>query len=159
MTLKGKHDSMKHLFCQGKLPDGKEIAVKRLSKPRLKVKRSSKMSLHLQENFNIYSAGILQREEEKMLIYEYMRTRAIYGLYFDVDPIRRYILDWRKRVQIIEGLTQGLLYLQEFSNFTIIHRDIKSSNILLDEDMNLRYQTLVWLGSSGKMNSKQTQEG
>jgi len=45
------------------------------------------------------------------------------------------MLDWRKRVQIIEGLTQGLLYLQEYSNFTIIHRDIKSSNVLLDEEM------------------------
>ncbi|KAG6739885.1 hypothetical protein POTOM_057503 [Populus tomentosa] len=55
---------------------------------------------------------------------------------FDVDPVRRYKLDWRKRVQIIEGLTQGLLYLQEYSNFTIIHRDVKSSNVLLDEEMN-----------------------
>lgn len=60
----------------------------------------------------------------------------MFKVYFDVDPIRRYMLDWRKRVQIIEGLTQGLLYLQEYSNFTIIHRDIKSSNILLDEEMN-----------------------
>ena len=46
------------------------------------------------------------------------------------------MLDWRKRVHIIEGITQGLLYLQEYSNFTIIHRDLKASNILLDKDMN-----------------------
>lgn len=52
------------------------------------------------------------------------------------DPIRRYELDWIKRVQIIDGITQGLLYLQEYSNFTIIHRDLKSSNILLDHDLN-----------------------
>ena len=53
-----------------------------------------------------------------------------------VDPLRRYLLDWRKRVHIIDGITQGLLYLQEYSNFTIIHRVIKASNVLLDSEMN-----------------------
>ena len=53
-----------------------------------------------------------------------------------VDPIRRRELDWETRVHIIEGITQGLLYLQEYSNFTIIHRDLKAGNILLDDDMN-----------------------
>lgn len=52
------------------------------------------------------------------------------------DPIRRYYLAWEKRMHIIEGITQGLLYLQEYSNFTIIHRDLKASNILLDNEMN-----------------------
>ncbi|MBA0783992.1 hypothetical protein Gotri_001620 [Gossypium trilobum] len=52
------------------------------------------------------------------------------------DPFKRHLLDWRKRVSIIEGVTQGLLYLQEYSNYTIIHRDIKASNILLDSEMN-----------------------
>lgn len=56
-------------------------------------------------------------------------------IWFYVDPIRKYILDWGKRVHIIEGITQGLLYLQEYSRLTIIHRDLKASNILLDDDM------------------------
>ncbi|KAK9274513.1 hypothetical protein L1049_021762 [Liquidambar formosana] len=51
------------------------------------------------------------------------------------DLDRRLLLDWKKRVQIIEGLTQGLLYLQEYSRLTILHRDLKASNILLDNEM------------------------
>ncbi|KAK7291976.1 hypothetical protein RIF29_07565 [Crotalaria pallida] len=50
-------------------------------------------------------------------------------------PLWRHALDWSRRVAIIEGITQGLLYLQEYSRLTIIHRDIKASNILLDYEM------------------------
>lgn len=49
--------------------------------------------------------------------------------------MKRFQLDWEKRVQIIEGIIQGLLYLQEYSRVTIIHRDLKASNILLDKDL------------------------
>ncbi|CAN1745932.1 Receptor-like serine/threonine-protein kinase SD1-8 [Linum perenne] len=56
----------------------------------------------------------------------------------NADPVRKLRLDWNKRVGIIEGVTQGLLYLQEYSNFTIIHRDIKAGNILLDDEMNAK---------------------
>lgn len=66
----------------------------------------------------------------------YLVSLLLKYLTYIVDPIRRYQLDWTKRVHIIEGITQGLLYLQEYSNFTIIHRDLKASNILLDNDMN-----------------------
>ena len=51
------------------------------------------------------------------------------------DPTRRLFLDWEKRLAIIEGVTQGLLYLQEYSAYTVIHRDLKASNILLDSEL------------------------
>lgn len=44
--------------------------------------------------------------------------------------------DWEQRAQIIEGITQGILYLQEYSNFKTVHKDLKASNILLDKEMN-----------------------
>lgn len=45
-------------------------------------------------------------------------------------------LEWGKRFQIIEGIAQGVLYIHKYSRFKIIHRDLKASNILLDEEMN-----------------------
>jgi serine/threonine protein kinase len=48
------------------------------------------------------------------------------------------LLDWKKRFDIIEGIAQGLLYLHKYSRMRVIHRDLKASNILLDENMNPR---------------------
>ena len=45
------------------------------------------------------------------------------------------LLDWNKRFSVIEGITQGLLYLHKYSRVRVIHRDLKTSNILLDENM------------------------
>ena len=45
---------------------------------------------------------------------------------------KRMQLDWRRRFQVIAGVARGLLYLHEDAHTTIIHRDIKASNILLD---------------------------
>lgn len=57
-------------------------------------------------------------------------------VYFDADPTKQGQLDWKKRFSIIEGIARGLLYLHRDSRLRIIHRDLKASNILLDEEMN-----------------------
>ena len=53
-----------------------------------------------------------------------------------IEKSRRALLDWGMRINIIEGVAQGLIYLHKHSRLRIIHRDLKASNILLDSDMN-----------------------
>ena len=52
------------------------------------------------------------------------------------DQNGRASLDWQKRFQIVMGIARGLLYLHQDSRLRIIHRDLKTSNILLDHELN-----------------------
>ena len=52
------------------------------------------------------------------------------------DATKQALLDWKMRVNIMQGITQGLLYLHKYSRLKIIHRDMKTSNVLLDNNMN-----------------------
>lgn len=119
---------------KGRLSDGQEIAVKRLSECskqgveefRNEVSLASKL-----QHVNVVQVqGFCNEKDEKILIYEYMPNKSL-GFYL-YDPVKSLKLDWES---IIEGVTQGLLYLQEYSTFTVVHRDLKASNILLDDEM------------------------
>jgi len=53
-----------------------------------------------------------------------------------VDARKKLEVDWPKRFDIVQGIARGLLYLRRDSRLKVIHRDLKVSNILLDEKMN-----------------------
>jgi len=52
------------------------------------------------------------------------------------DKIKAKLLEWPQRLHIIFGIARGLLYLHQDSQLRIIHRDLKASNILLDQKLN-----------------------
>lgn len=123
---------------KGDLPDGQEIAVKRLSQTSrqgIEELRTELLSVAKLNHKNLVRlVGVCLEEREKILVYEYMPNRSLDTFIFDVVKVKE--LDWSKRFTIINGITRGLQYLHEDSQLKIVHRDLKASNILLDSDYN-----------------------
>ncbi|BBG92724.1 Leucine-rich repeat transmembrane protein kinase, partial [Prunus dulcis] len=120
---------------RGKLGDGRLIAAKKLCLDKSQQGESEfltevKLITSVQHRNLVRLIGCCSDGPQRLLVYEYMKNRSLDLIVYGKSDR---FLNWSTRFQIIVGIARGLQYLHEDSPLRIIHRDIKASNILLDE--------------------------
>ncbi|XP_020580347.1 probable LRR receptor-like serine/threonine-protein kinase At1g56140 [Phalaenopsis equestris] len=120
---------------QGRLDDGRRIAVKQLCLGKSGQGESEflvevRMLTSIQHKNLVRLLGCCSEGSHRLVVYEFMKNRSLDCLIYENSEI---FLNWKTRFQIILGIARGLQYLHEDSNLRIVHRDIKASNILLNE--------------------------
>ncbi|CAD6272566.1 unnamed protein product [Miscanthus lutarioriparius] len=140
---------------RGVLPDGRKVAVKLMDRPGKQGEEEFEMEVELLSRLRSpYLLGLIGHCSEgghRLLVYEFMANG---GLHEHLYPNRGSCggiskLDWDTRMRIALEAAKGLEYLHERVNPPVIHRDFKSSNILLDKDFHARVSDfgLAKLGS------------
>ncbi|KAL7244066.1 hypothetical protein ACSBR1_016320 [Camellia fascicularis] len=146
-------------FGPGQLPDGREVAMKRLSscsKQGLdEFTNEVLLILTLQHKNLLRLVGFCIDGEEKLLIYEYMPNGRLDVFLF--DPRKRTQMNWSRCLNMINGIVREMLYLHEDSRLRIIHRDLRPSNVLLDSQLNPKISDFgmarIFGGSDGVTNT------
>ncbi|KAG2331769.1 hypothetical protein Bca52824_002949 [Brassica carinata] len=121
---------------RGILPSGQIIAIKRAQQGSLQGGLEFKTEIELLSRVHhknvVRLLGFCFDRSEQMLVYEYIPNGSLRDSLSGKSGIR---LDWTRRLKIALGSGKGLAYLHELADPPIIHRDIKSNNILLDENL------------------------
>ncbi|KAL0747979.1 hypothetical protein Bca101_029981 [Brassica carinata] len=124
---------------KGILPSGKLLAIKRAqqgsSQGELEFKTEIELLSRVHHKNVVKLLGFCFDRSEQMLVYEYIPNGSLTDGLSGKNGIR---LDWTRRLKIALGSSKGLAYLHELADPPIIHRDIKSNNILLDENLNAK---------------------
>lgn len=115
---------------------GQVVAVKQLDRNGLQGNREflvEVLMLSLLHHPNLVNLiGYCADGDQRLLVYEYMPLGSLEDHLHDLPPDKE-PLDWNTRMKIAAGAAKGLEYLHDKANPPVIYRDLKSSNILLDE--------------------------
>ncbi|XP_042497649.1 L-type lectin-domain containing receptor kinase IV.2-like [Macadamia integrifolia] len=125
---------------RGVLPTSKiEVAVKKISHESTQGIRGFVAEIvtvgHLRHRNLVTLLGYCRRKGELLLVYEFIPNGSLDKFLFDPSTP---VLDWTQRFQIIRGVASALFYLHEGWEQVVVHRDVKSSNVLLDGEFNAR---------------------
>ncbi|XP_047965266.1 nodulation receptor kinase-like isoform X2 [Salvia hispanica] len=126
---------------RGTLADGQEVAVKVRSATSTQGTREFDNELNLlsairHENL-VPLIGYCCENDQQILVYPFMSNGSLQDRLYGAAAKRK-VLDWPTRLSIALGAARGLTYLHTFSERCVIHRDVKSSNILLDHSMSAK---------------------
>ncbi|KAH9674150.1 protein kinase domain-containing protein [Citrus sinensis] len=121
---------------RGMLSDGQVVAIKRAQQGSMQGGLEFKTEIELLSRVHhknlVGLVGFCFEQGEQMLVYEFMANGTLRESLSGRSGIH---LDWKRRLRIALGSARGLAYLHELANPPIIHRDVKSTNILLDENL------------------------
>ncbi|KAL0923822.1 hypothetical protein M5K25_004600 [Dendrobium thyrsiflorum] len=120
---------------KGALPDGKCVAVKQLKGGSGQGEREFRAEVEIISRVHhrhlVSLVGYSIFETQRLLVFEFVPNKT---LEHHLHGNRLPVMDWPKRLKIAIGSAKGLAYLHEDCHPRIIHRDIKSANILIDND-------------------------
>ncbi|XP_022956670.1 proline-rich receptor-like protein kinase PERK9 [Cucurbita moschata] len=126
---------------KGYLPDGREVAVKELKigggQGEQEFKAEVEIIGRVHHRHLVSLVGYCISEHQRLLVYDYVPNNSLY-YHLHLEGDGELVLEWAKRYKIAAGAARGIAYLHEDCHPRIIHRDIKSSNILLDENFEAR---------------------
>ncbi|CAH1444131.1 unnamed protein product [Lactuca virosa] len=121
---------------RGTLTTGHEVAIKRAKQGSLQGAQEFKTEIELLSRIHhknvVALVGFCYEQGEQMLVYEYISNGTLKDNLSGKSGMR---LNWMKRLTIALDSAKGLTYLHELANPPIIHRDIKSNNILVDDQL------------------------
>ncbi|EAZ32107.1 hypothetical protein OsJ_16302 [Oryza sativa Japonica Group] len=125
---------------KGVQSDGRMVAVKRLKQSALTNKGKKDFAREVAVMAGLHHGSLLRllaycnEGNERILVYAYMKNKSLDNHIFGPLP-RRANLHWRRRLDIIQAIAKGVAYLHEGPDGSVIHRDLKLSNILLDDEL------------------------